>query len=77
MSIHSMREQLHHYIDHLPEDSLNQVADFVVFLMARQQMSNTYTDWTEAEWQDFVLGQFFSDADEVDYTLDDAIEVYE
>jgi hypothetical protein len=71
-----MREQLHHYIDHLPEDSLNQVADFVLFLMARQQMSNTYTDWTDAEWQEFGLAQFLAETDEVEYTLDDAVEVF-
>ena len=71
-----VREQLHKYIDSLPDDIVQQIADFVLFLMARQKISSVYEDWDSSQWQDFVLEQFFREEDEVEYTLDDAQEVY-
>ena len=76
MTTTAIREQLHKYIDNLPDDIVQQIADFVLFLMARQKISSTYEDWDSSQWQDFVLEQFFREDDEVEYTLEDAQEVY-
>jgi hypothetical protein len=55
---------------------VQQVSDFVLFVMARRSISSTYVDWDNDQWQDFVLEQFFREEDEVEYTLDDAQDVY-
>ena len=72
-----VREQLHKQIDSLPDDIVQQIADFALFMVARWKHASTYTDWNSNQWQDFVLGQFFRDEeDEVEYSLKDAQEVY-
>lgn len=76
MTTITVREQLHQYIDSLPDDIVQQIADFVLFLMARRRISSTYVDWNDDQWQDFMLEQFFREEDEVEYTLEDAQEVY-
>ena len=72
----TFREQLHHQIDYLPDDIVQQVADFTYFVMARREITPLYADWDDSQWQDFSLGQFFRESDEVEYTLKDAQEVY-
>ena len=72
----TLREQLHQQIDSLPDDVVQQVADFTLFVMARRKLSRAYSDWESSEWQDFVLGQLFQEEDEVEYTIKDAKEVY-
>ena len=76
MTTVSVREQLHKYIDSLPDDIVQQISDFVLFVMARRSISSTYVDWNNDQWQEFVLEQFFREEDEVEYTLEDAQEVY-
>lgn len=76
MTTTSVREQLHQYVDNLPDDMLQQISDFVLFVMARRKISADYADWDQAQWQEFVLEQFFAEEDEVEYTLEDAQEVY-
>lgn len=76
MTTTSVREQLHKYIDRLPDDMVQQVSDFVLFVMARRSISSTYVDWDNDQWQDFVLEQFFREEDDIEYTLDDAQDVY-
>lgn len=76
MTTMTIREQLHKQIDSLPDDIVQQIADFALFMMARQKLSSTYVDWDSSQWQDFVLGQFFREEDEVEYSLEDAQEVY-
>lgn len=76
MTTTPVREQLHKYIDSLPDDIVQQISDFVLFVMARRSISSTYVDWNNDQWQDFVLEQFFREEDEVEYTLEDAQEVY-
>ena len=76
MTTLTVREQLHKYIDSLPDDIVQQIADFVLFVMARRKISSDYVDWDSSQWQDFVLEQFFREEDEVEYTLEDAQEVY-
>jgi len=75
MTTSTVREQLHKYIDNLPDDIVQQIADFVLFLIARRGISS-YVDWNDDQWQHFVLEQFFREEDEVEYTLEDAQEVY-
>lgn len=72
----TLREQLHQQIDNLPDDVVQQVADFTLFVMARRKLSAAYSDWESSEWRDFVLGQLFQEEDEVEYTIKDAKEVY-
>lgn len=76
MSVLTIRERLHQTIDHLPDDVIEQIADFTFFMMAKQTGSPQYTEWSNPEWQEFALHQFFDEEDEVTYSLDDAQEVY-
>lgn len=70
------RDQLHQQIDILPDDLVEQVADFALFLLARQRAGLGNEEWDEQQWQQFSLAQFFREEDEVVYTLADAREVY-
>ena len=74
--ITAIREQLHQQIDSLPEDVVQLIADFALFVAARRQIAPTYTDWDSNQWQDFALGQFFRADDEVEYSLENAQEIY-
>jgi hypothetical protein len=76
MTTLTIREQLHKQIDSLPDNIVQQIADFTLFMMAKQKLALTYVDWDSSQWQDFVLGQFFREEDEVEYSLEDAQEVY-
>ena len=77
MSEMQVREQLHKRIDALPDELVEQVADFTLFVMARKQNPLSYEEWTLRQWQDFALEQFFREEDDVEYSLADAQEVYE
>lgn len=72
----AIREQLHQQIDTLPEEVVQVIADFALFLMARRQIVPTITDWESNQWQAFTLDQFFRDDDPVEYGLEDAKEIY-
>lgn len=72
----TIREQLCKQLDKLPDDVVEQVADFALFLMTRRQISPRYADWKSNEWQDFALGQLFREDDDVEYSLEDAQETY-
>ena len=72
----TIREKLRKQIDNLPDDVVEQIADFTLFVMARRQITPTYDDWDNGQWQDFTLEQFFREDDETEYSLDDAQEVY-
>jgi hypothetical protein len=76
MTSGNYREQLHKLIDILPDDVVEEIADFTLFVMARRQIKPEYEDWNNKQWQDFALGQFFREDDEVEYTLNDAKEIY-
>ena len=39
------REQLNRQIDTLPDDLVEQIADFALFVMARRQIAPLYEDW--------------------------------
>ena len=70
------RERLYKQIDNLPDDIVEQIADFTLFVMARRQITPNYTDWNSEQWQDFALGQLYREDDEVEYSLKDAREIY-
>lgn len=72
----TIRERLCRQIDDLPDDVVEQVADFALFLMTRRQMAPKYADWKSKEWQAFSLEQLFREDDEVEYSLEDAQEIY-
>lgn len=76
MSNSAIREQLHKQIDNLPDEIVEQIIDFTLFVMARRKIKPLYDEWGQSQWQDFTLGQFFRDDDEVEYTLNEAKEVY-
>lgn len=69
-------EQLNKQINSLPDDIVQQIADFTFFVMARREIAPLYTEWKGSQWQDFSLEQFFREEDEVEYTLKDAQEIY-
>jgi hypothetical protein len=76
MTSMTIREQMHQQIDDLPDDVVQQIADFTLFVMTRRKLASDYVDWNDSQWQDFALGQFFRDEAEVEYSLEDAQEVY-
>lgn len=76
MSNTKIREQLHKQIDNLPDEIVEQIVDFTLFVMARRNIKPLYDEWSHSQWQDFALGQFFREEDEVEYTLNEAKEVY-
>ncbi|MFW6098084.1 MAG: hypothetical protein ACOC9Z_08400 [Chloroflexota bacterium] len=39
--------------------------------------STPYEDWTNDQWHEFALAQFFREEDAVEYSLKDAQEVYD
>jgi len=71
-----IREQLHDQIDQLPDDIVQEVADFALFVTSRRSITPRYEDWADQQWHDFSLAQFFRDEDEIEYTLKDAREIY-
>lgn len=77
MATKDIRQQLHQQIDHLPDEMVGQIAEFTMFVMARRQIRPTYADWDDKEWQTFTLEQFFREADDVEYSLEDAQEIYQ
>ncbi|MBX3053586.1 MAG: hypothetical protein KF753_19065 [Caldilineaceae bacterium] len=76
MTTTTIREQLTRQIDSLPDDLVEQIADFALFMMAKRQITPTYEDWGSNQWQSFALDQLFREEDEVVYSLADAKEVY-
>jgi hypothetical protein len=76
MTIAITREQLHKQIDALPDDVVEQIADFTLFLMTRRQIKPAYAEWDKNQWQTFALEHFFRETDDVTYSLDDAQEIY-
>jgi hypothetical protein len=70
------REQLHRQIDQLPDRVVEQVAKFIQLVATEQNSIPEYAYWESEDWQEFSLQQFFLDEDEVEYTLEDAQEVY-
>lgn len=76
MSMVITREQLHQQIDALPDDVVEQIADFTLFMMARHQLAPAYAEWSGRQWQDFALAQFFREDENVEYFLEDAQEIY-
>ena len=72
----NIREQLYQQIDRLPDEVVEQIADFTLFVLARRQISASYAEWGHRQWQAFTLEQFFQEEDEVEYTLEDAQEIY-
>ena len=76
MATVTIREQLYKQIDNLPDDVVEQIADFALFVMARRQTTPSYVEWGSNQWQDFALGQLFREDDEIEYSLEDAQEIY-
>jgi len=70
------REQLHRQIDQLPDRVVEQVANFIQLVATEQNNFSEHANWKSKDWQEFSLQQFFRDEDEVEYTLEDAQEVY-
>lgn len=76
MATTNLRKQLHRQIDDLPDEVVEQIADFALFVMTRRKLTSEYADWEDSQWQAFVLEQLLREDDEVEYSLEDAREVY-
>lgn len=67
-------------IDRIPDKVIRDIEERAWQLAAeaafKHQENQTIADWRNSEWQDFSLGQFFREEDEVEYTLGDAQEIY-
>ncbi|MEB3308798.1 MAG: hypothetical protein VKJ02_01035 [Snowella sp.] len=75
MSITS-REKLHQQIDQLPDRVVEQIANFTASIIAQQNDIPAYSDWEDKDWQEFSLQQFFREEDDIEYSLEDAQEIY-
>ena len=49
MSTVITREQLHKQIEHLPDEVVQEIADFTLFVMARRQIKPVYADWEDSQ----------------------------
>ena len=76
MTTLTIRERLYKQIDNLPDDVVEQIADFTLFVMARRSITPGYVDWDSNQCQNFALGQLYREDDEVEYSLEDAQEIY-
>ncbi len=73
-----LREQLSRQLYELPDDIVNEIADFTAFVVTRRQIASPYVEWSDSQWQALSLGQLLRDADDdVEYLLSDAEEVYQ
>jgi predicted Rossmann fold nucleotide-binding protein DprA/Smf involved in DNA uptake len=71
------REQLHQQIDSLPDHIVEQIANLIISMTTQQKIAvSEYTDWQNIQWQEFSLTQFFHEDDEIQYSLEDAEEIY-
>lgn len=72
------REQLHQQIDRLPDDIIEQIANLILSITTQQKISvSEYTDRESSQWQEFSLTQLFCKDDEIEYSLEDAEEIYQ
>ena len=72
------REQLHQQIDSLPDHIVEEIARLILSITTQQKIAaSEYTDWQIAQWQDFSLTQLFCEDDEIEYSLEDAEEIYQ
>lgn len=77
MATATIRELLHRQIDVLPDEVVQQIADFALFVAARRKIGGDYVDWDAEQWEKFAIEQFFRDTDDdVVYTFNDAKEIY-
>ena len=73
----TIREQLHQQIDRLPDHIVEQIANFTLLISTHQNNISEYTNWQNEDWQEFSLEQFFREEDEIEYSLEDAQEIYQ
>jgi hypothetical protein len=77
MSTTLLREQLHQAVERLPDELLQEMADFMAFALQRRQQAGLYLDWDDKQWQAFSLEQFLRETDDnIEYSLTDAEEIY-
>ena len=75
MSVTS-REQLHQQIDQLPDHIVEQIANFTSSIITQQSNIPKYSNWEDKDWQEFSLQNFFCEENEIEYSLEDAQEIY-
>ncbi len=73
----TIREQLHQQIDRLPDHIVEQIANFTLLISTQQKKMTDYYEWQNKDWQEFSLEQFFREEDEIEYSLEDAQEIYQ
>lgn len=71
------REKLYQQIASLPDDVVEQITDFTLFVMERRHIRPVYAEWSRQQWQEFSLEQLLRDDDEIEYTFEDAQEIYQ
>ncbi len=78
MNTASLRKTLHQRIDVMPDFMVHRLATEMDIFASRIANDAESTDWTEEEWQSFVMKKFFRDEDDdpTIYTLNDAQEFY-
>ena len=75
MSVTS-REKLHQQIDQLPDRIVEPIVNFTSSMITQQNNIPEYSNWEDKDWQEFSLQIFFRKEDEIEYSLEDAQEIY-
>jgi hypothetical protein len=75
MSVTS-REKLHQQIDQLPDRIVEPIVNFTSSMITQQNNIPEYSNWEDKDWQEFSLQFFFRKEDEIEYSLEDAQEIY-
>ena len=73
----TIRQQLHQKIDQLPDHIVEKIVNFTQFISTQQNSPPDHIDWQDKDWSEFSLEQFFRQEDEVEYSLEDAQEIYQ
>ena len=70
------RQKLHQQIDQLPDRIVEPIVNFTSSMIAQQNNIPEYSNLEDKDWQEFSLQNFFREEDEIEYSLEDAQEIY-
>jgi hypothetical protein len=70
------RDQLHQQIDQLPDRIVEPIVNFTSSMITQQNNIPEYSNWEDKDWQEFSLQIFLREEDEIEYSLEDAQEIY-
>ena len=77
MSTITIRETLHRQLELLPDELIQEIADFTAFILVKRRQPLAYAEWQQGSWSNFALQNMLRETDnDVEYSLADAQEIY-